>query len=107
MTAPPLDFEHALQNENDRLRKDVERKNRIIDRMEDGVATFNEGGTSWQKWILGILGGLAVAGTVGGVVVYGQLQAIHQQQLDAILAADDRRHEIDRRLENIERKLET
>src|ERR1700749_2663036 len=93
MTAPPLDFEHALQNENDRLRKDVERKNRIIDRMEDGVATFNEGGTSWQKWILGILGGLAVAGTIGGVVVYGQLQAIHQQQLDAILAADDRRHE--------------
>ncbi len=117
MNGPPLDFEHALQNENDRLRKDLERKNRLIDRMEDGGPIFNEGGTSWQKWILGILAVLVVAGVVGGIAGYGQLQAIRQQQTDAEAAAlaattasnqsaEERRRELDRRLESIERKLE-
>lgn len=97
----------VLQDEVDRLRRESERKNDIIDRLrEQNSSSYSEGGTSWQKWILGILALLAVAGVVGGIEGFGQLQSIHQQQVDAILAADDRRHEIDRRLENIERKLE-
>lgn len=96
----------VLQEEIDRLRRENGRKSELIERLWEQSGNYSEGGTSWQKWILGILAVLAVAGVVGGIEGFGQLQAIHQQQIDAILAADDRRHEIDRRLENIERKLE-
>lgn len=90
----------GLQDENARLRRELYRL-----REEESGSNYSEGGTSWQKWILGILAGIAILATAGGVEMNAQLAAIHQQQMDAILASDDRRREIDRRLESIEQKL--
>lgn len=36
--------------------------------------------SSWQRWMLGLCGGLAFAGCIGGVAMYGQLSAIKASQ---------------------------
>ncbi len=89
------------ESRQDRDARIIERQWQLLEKT-DG---YHEGGTAWQKWILGVLGVLTAGGIVGGVEMYGQLQAIRQQQIDAVYASEERRRELDRRLEGIEVKL--
>lgn len=39
-------------------------------------------GDSWNKWMVTLCGGLALAGIVGGVLMFGKLSAIEANQIN-------------------------
>ena len=40
-----------------------------------------DGSSSWQKWMVTLCGGLALAGVIGGIAMYGKLAAIEANQV--------------------------
>lgn len=40
------------------------------------------GSNAWQRWMLSLCGGLALAGSVGGVLMFGKLSAIEVNQVN-------------------------
>lgn len=81
----------GLSHWSDRGPEDFEKNQRDLENLlasaiREGVrrshvqiGSYNEGGggnSSWQKWMLTLLGTLAVAGIVGGVAMYGKLSSL-------------------------------
>lgn len=67
-----------------RSEDEIERVARLIAREAARsaveVGTYNEGGGGGQKWLLTVCGGLAVAGIITTVGMYGKLAAIEANQ---------------------------
>lgn len=63
---------------------EVERMARLIAREAARsvveVGTYNEGGGGGSKWLLTVFGGLAAAGVIATVGMYGKLSAIEANQ---------------------------
>lgn len=96
----------VLQDEVDRLRRENVRKNELIDRLREQASNnYSEGSSAFQKWILVLCGGIALAGSVGMVQIYGKVEGINATLVESIQAGNQRHLETERRLDRIEQKI--
>lgn len=52
------------------------------------------GSNAWQRWMLTLCGGLALAGVIGGIAMFGQLSAIQANQANQSDKIQDLRSEL-------------